>query len=435
MSQGGSNANGNARTVSVRSPAWTRGFDETNPSSHACTALFLGCILAMATLKCSPNYFAWWIGNVAVAAVMSCAFVVFSIRLLWGYYPAWRGTGLWFSWALMFAIYVARVTDGPSWHMVAYRMGQLIGVFGVFAFASSLRSSAASIRYFTSAYLMTLVASWIALSLYLLYTGWHQPANPNSIGLLSLLCIAACILRYHVGDKRKSRVLFLTQIIFFIGLLVASESRSSWMAGFVFLIGYMTYYFYPRSPALYSTSFAVLVGFIGLIVYFNSVKWHEEMKIEMDLANLNTAFSSKPLYTREKVWLAVVKSIEDYPFTGLGTGWTREVIASDALSAHSNYLQIGLQTGLPGIAAFLAILYGIGFGLSRLREDQRFGRIGLALLLALLIQSGFESCLTENDLPLGVSAWAFLGICLSLHLRQIRRASASIPGGIPGNLR
>lgn len=69
---------------------------------------------------------------------------------------------------------------------------------------------------------------------------------------------------------------------------------------------------------------------------------------------------------RKYTWASTLHMIEDKPLTGVGPGafeiaYTRYAVAGPTKLAHQSYLQTGAETGVVGLAAFLAALFAIAF--------------------------------------------------------------------------
>lgn len=144
---------------------------------------------------------------------------------------------------------------------------------------------------------------------------------------------------------------------------------------------------------------------------------------------------------RLEIWSHALAIIADFPFTGIGLGCFEPVVASlyplqltwggTAPHAHNLFLQIGIDLGLPGLAAFLVLL-GLTFW-SLFRAYQAFvarSESSLRLLAAALLASltgavfhGLFDCALWNNKG-AFLLWFLLGLGFALHRLSISREPA-----------
>ncbi|MCU0521986.1 MAG: O-antigen ligase family protein, partial [Anaerolineae bacterium] len=125
---------------------------------------------------------------------------------------------------------------------------------------------------------------------------------------------------------------------------------------------------------------------------------------------------------RVEVWRWALVAISDFAFTGCGLGAFREVgrllyplaIAPtyDYAHAHNIFLQVALDTGIPGLVAYLALL-GISLGIlwraAWADPDLRSLAVGLLGGLAALHIYGLTDALAPGAKP-GLVFWTILGL-------------------------
>lgn len=112
---------------------------------------------------------------------------------------------------------------------------------------------------------------------------------------------------------------------------------------------------------------------------------------------LGAAPAGEAAVSRAALWRDILTLVRDYPFTGSGLGSTPMVYSTYILlihvpyisHAHNLFLQIAVQQGLPGLAAFLWL---VGLGIRALMRPQprrilggRFRTAAFASLVALLV--------------------------------------------------
>jgi putative inorganic carbon (HCO3(-)) transporter len=105
--------------------------------------------------------------------------------------------------------------------------------------------------------------------------------------------------------------------------------------------------------------------------------------------------SSYNFIFRQEVWRVGVQAIGESPLTGVGLGSFRQVFTTDYVTiispdidiahAHNIFLQVALDVGLPGLAAYLAILI-IAFrvGWQTIQEDKALKPLAISLLASLI---------------------------------------------------
>ena len=112
---------------------------------------------------------------------------------------------------------------------------------------------------------------------------------------------------------------------------------------------------------------AILAVIIGILIIIN---W-ESVRIWFagEYLTTNTAFSLDSLRGRLEVWSGAINGIRDFPYTGMGMNTFRKVVLVlyphsnfllDVGHSHNEFLQAGLDLGIPGLVSFVS-LYIIAF--------------------------------------------------------------------------
>jgi putative inorganic carbon (HCO3(-)) transporter len=143
---------------------------------------------------------------------------------------------------------------------------------------------------------------------------------------------------------------------------------------------------------------------------------------------------------RVEIWSRALYGLEDFPFTGMGVGTFRRVVPvlyplflvgpeSDIAHAHNHLLQTGLDLGLPGLIAYVALWLLAGAMLWRswhLRQDSWQGAlvIGFAGVLIGYFVYGMSDTVALGAKP-GFIFWLLLGLIAGMHhwLSQSRRTA------------
>jgi putative inorganic carbon (hco3(-)) transporter len=159
---------------------------------------------------------------------------------------------------------------------------------------------------------------------------------------------------------------FLAGTMFFTVLgWVLAQSRGAYLAIILAALG-ASLAVLPRRLRLPGIALVLVIGLTGLW-FFYQVGWETvSTNISDTLSVNNGAFSLDTLSSRAEIWSRGVWALRDAPLTGLGMNSFRNVVhliypmlsvpASFNLGhAHNEFLQVGLDLGLPGLVAFLAL--------------------------------------------------------------------------------
>lgn len=377
-----------------------------------------GSLFASATLRATyggPDRLA---GSIALGVVFGFSLLGLLISMLTRRHSApWRGTAIGFAWSALIAICFGGLLQ--TWSRAGlYQMCQLLLVFCLFAFTSALPWNRTSVSSFAAGFCVTLLVLGTAVRPF-------EDMNMNNVGAMSFVGFTIGALGFLATNTRSIRGAFLALASPFGAWVVLSQARASWVAAMVFVATFAIYPFLHR-PSRFIAWFSIFVAFLMVLTYLSIADARQMSSVTIGLERINDELTGKSLNTRGEAWEPVVRYIAAHPWTGGGLGVSRYSITTDrfGFSSHSAYLDIGLQTGIPGIVALFLVLLAIGLGLAKTTGETHLGRIGCALLMAVVISEGFESSLISGMLPVSVSYWAVLGLCLSLHLRRVDPASS-----------
>jgi putative inorganic carbon (HCO3(-)) transporter len=212
------------------------------------------------------------------------------------------------------------------------------------------------------------------------------------------------------------------------GILILTQSRGALIALGVILILLIALR-WKWGWIIMPISFAAVGGMIAL--------WGADKFLEV----LSSGVSLQGLQGRLEVWSRAIYMIQDFPFTGVGLGLFGDV--ADTLypfflnapgsvpHAHNLFLQIAVDVGIPGLIAWLSILF-IMLTLSwqlhrfgRLRGDNWTAGLGAGLLcsqLALIVHGLLDAVTwgTVRPTPILWAAWGL--ICAAWIYNQKRQS-------------
>jgi putative inorganic carbon (HCO3(-)) transporter len=155
----------------------------------------------------------------------------------------------------------------------------------------------------------------------------------------------------------------------------------------------------------------------------------------------NSGFSLNSLEARLEIWSRALYGLQDFSFTGMGMNTFRTVVhvlyplftispEKDIGHAHNEFLQAGLDLGLPGLIAFLGVYMGafwmlIGIWGQRGRSNQGYFPLNIHKVAVLGLGGGLLAHLIFgliDAVPLGARSgflfWASLGLISGLYLQE-----------------
>lgn len=218
-------------------------------------------------------------------------------------------------------------------------------------------------------------------------------------------------------------------IVALVALLLLTQSRSAWIGGLVGGASLLALW-----AALLPSGGLRAILRIGLLVLVLSTVgaalWLGPERLEhlwQEPAPFDAVGGVGTLSFRVEVWRWALYGVMDFPFTGCGLGAFRDVsrllypmnIAPnyDIAHAHNIFLQVALDTGIPGLIAYLALLGTAGAMAWRVaRSDPAHRPLALGLLggLIALHAYGLTDALAPGSKP-ALIFWAMLGLITALH--------------------
>ena len=222
--------------------------------------------------------------------------------------------------------------------------------------------------------------------------------------------------------------------LFTFGVLVLTKSRGGWIAGatVIFLV------LARRWPGLL---WLIPLPLIGLGV----LAWEGQLLTLLNWISTSGAISGWD--RRVEIWSRALYMIQDFPFTGIGTGTFQAVanvlypffmIGPDAgiPHAHNLLLQVAVDLGLPGLVAFLAMtLLALWSALDSMRFHTQAGErarasvawAGMTSLVGMLVH-GLVNAATWIVARDAFLLWMVIGLLLVM-ANQTARRRASAQGG------
>jgi putative inorganic carbon (HCO3(-)) transporter len=254
------------------------------------------------------------------------------------------------------------------------------------------------------------------------------PGNVNSNRMAGALVLVfplyfSLILDWKWSRRRWVPVLLSVIAVDMLCGLVLTQSRGAYLAACVAAAIVLIL----RWPRLLFALPLVMIG-AGIAVY------------SIGFRRILEALASSPALSgmdaRLELWSRGLYALADFPFTGIGIGTFSRVIpvlypyftfASDnsPITVHNLLLQVGLDLGLPGLIAYLALLTNVFVLLAKVLRGRRGGlewtlAAGTAgALAAMLIHGMFDTSSVWQARP-AFLPWLLivLGVQLGLHVSQ-----------------
>ena len=162
--------------------------------------------------------------------------------------------------------------------------------------------------------------------------------------------------------------LVLVAAIFVTGVFLLTQSRG----GYVGLGLTLTILLLVALPRGWRLLLAICIaGTVVAVVYFVSqarteIVWQQWFDMQVAI---NPGLSAKVLPSRVECWSCALLGVQDFKFTGMGMNTFRgvghvlypqcsRVFGRDVAHAHNEFLQTGLDLGVPGLIAFIALYLG-----------------------------------------------------------------------------
>lgn len=257
--------------------------------------------------------------------------------------------------------------------------------------------------------------------------------HPNQLaGLICLflpLLVSLLIAPPAEFSSRSRRFVIFLATLWTVWILLLTQSRGGWIGAGVGLgvLLFLWMIALPRSRtrlALGGMLATILLLVAAVVLWIGPATiWNVWLNPPQETAvgTLTT------LNFRKELWPWAVTAIADFPFSGVGLGAFRQVAfrlyplpmspSFDIAHAHNIFLQTALDVGLPGLAAYLALLFvaaAVGWRVARRDAGYRAISLGLLAGLAALHVYGLADALALGSKP-GVVFWLALGLLAAMN--------------------
>ena len=237
------------------------------------------------------------------------------------------------------------------------------------------------------------------------------------------------ILSRPAGNYPRSATSWLARVLIGVGLLslaltVLSQSRSAWIgvlggsAGVAALWAWLS----PSRRLALALRVALLIGLVGVVGVGLWLGPDGMQRILDEPGQMQALGGLGTVGFRLAIWRWAAVAVSDFAFTGCGLGAFREVgrllyplaipLTYDYAHAHNIFLQVALDTGIPGLVAYLALLgasFAILWRAARANPDLRPLAIGMIGGMVALHVYGLTDAVAPGAKP-GLVYWVLLGL-------------------------
>jgi len=254
----------------------------------------------------------------------------------------------------------------------------------------------------------------------------------NSTGfaawLIVIIPLFIGIIVANIIPGLRFKILLSAAVIIQFLYLIKTYSRGGWF-GFLVGITFIVYYVLKNSNSivkrlciitavsLLTISLLLPQSVVKNIKYYIWVNFPFSHQINERLKTMPYGPSTS---TRIMLWKESLRIISDHPLLGCGLN-TYSIVAKKYKSfegggvyPHNSYFQMVAETGLPGLFAFLFVLYSFfRMGLKYLNQRKDYLTLGfLSGILAFLVHAFFDNHL--YSLQLVVLFWFMLGLTVAV---------------------
>ena len=257
--------------------------------------------------------------------------------------------------------------------------------------------------------------------------------HPNQLAALISFFLPLMVSLLAGRGPRPSRHLWRVALalvaLLVVAILVLTQSRGGWIATAAGLFTLTALWAAVLPPSRARRGLWLIVA-LGVLAALAVVVWVGPTALWELWLNppADTAVGTlRTLGVRRAIWPWAATAIADFPFTGVGLGAFRQVVFRlyplppwpdyDLGHAHNIFLQTALDTGLPGLVAYLAVLFvAAAVGWRVARRDPGFRAVSLGLLAGLVALHvfGLADALVLGAKP-AIVFWFALGLLAAMN--------------------
>jgi len=250
----------------------------------------------------------------------------------------------------------------------------------------------------------------------------------NIVGGALAMLLPFNLALFCFGSRRRSRFLLGLSLLIIGATVLLTQSRGA-------LVGLVVAFV---AMAIWRSRWFVLLVPLGLIGLFLGSRYFGVQQMADFLLISNTTSSAQG---RIELWQRAIYMLQDFPYTGIGLGTFSRVapilypfflIGPDTVvpHAHNLFLQMGVDLGIPGLVAFIALLTAFAstavVTIRRARGTE-FAPLAIGLFCGFVVYliHGLLDNVTFSTKP-GTVIWAILGLTTALwwYLRSTEQGAS-----------
>lgn len=323
------------------------------------------------------------------------------------------------------------------------KYGKLLVIVLMISLIRDRREAIYALGAFISAQIFLIASSWMLF--FQLPVPWATSNMASSKyavfssyldqGIMSAVFAAVC---WHLRDLAPGRfgkpVAVLVALAALLNVLFVLDGRS----GHVVSIALLSVAIMWQLPRKYRAAIVVLPFLLALGLYFSSAKVRERLTLVKTEAGSYSAQATPSTSTglRLGYWRQALTVIGEHPLAGAGVGsWKSEHNRLQRAqnpshedirgvgTPHQEYLQWGVQLGIPGVLLFCGLMLSVLN--DTLRMEKPYARTAQSALLAFGIACLFNSSL--YDAMIGDFFCVVIGLLLALGLSKMPNELAAVP--------
>jgi putative inorganic carbon (HCO3(-)) transporter len=245
--------------------------------------------------------------------------------------------------------------------------------------------------------------------------------NDNIVGGTLAMLFPLNLSLFCFGSKRRSRPLLAFSLLLMGTTVLLTHSRGALVGLAVALV----------AMAIWRSRWLVLLVPLALIGLFVVSRYLGVEQTEIADFFLTTE-TIRSAQARFELWQRAIYMLQDFPFTGIGLGTFSRVasvmypyflLGPNAVvpQAHNVFLQAGIDLGIPGLVAFIALLTTFSItavDTVRMAKHTEFEPLAMGLLCGFVVYliHGLVDAVTFSTKP-GTVIWMIIGLMAALWCR------------------
>ena len=229
--------------------------------------------------------------------------------------------------------------------------------------------------------------------------------NPNGLGIITLIMLFFQIISIKFLN-RWGKGIFLIFIFLNLIIMFSTTSRTVWLTLLVILTAFITFKHFNK---YFKYLFFIILPSTFLFVY--SYINLQDTSLGTKLNDLSKDLFNKNFFSgRSELWSEIWNGIQPSIWLGHGIGTRPRDIADVTSSAHNQYMQIIIDTGLIGLIAFSVLLFFIWKLLLKKIHENDIAKWSACFFIGILVYQSLEVSLFMNNPSYSHFQWLIITI-------------------------